>query len=343
MTNILSKSVIVPADYVGASCGGVNAPAATFINRTTRTWDFFGSGGTHMSTDLVVKNVNPSSGVYNWTVFDKLFSANSNKQIIFVLGQPADYLVTRAATGSAYMGSKANMVPDNLAGWAAAVSAIVSRAKTNFPEAKVVWELWNEIDQTASFNDTLSLLGPYTKATVDAIKAVDANAVILSPSVAGGYTTAATVLANYLMLSDGAGGLCSDYVDGLACHQYVQTAAQISAFDNPLQWVLNHKNFVSIIKNTTGRYFDVWMGESGIIAADADGGRKYKLRLLTYAAMGCKVFLGYQYDSTNYPISIYEAQWNSAASLLSAGAVISSFTPGVAGVNITIDGTNYNF
>lgn len=343
MTNMITAPIVVPANYVGVSCGGVNSANSSFIHGTVRSWDFFGSGGTHMTTDLVVKNINPSSGVYNWTVFDKLFTANTDKQVIMVLGQPADYLVSRAATGSAYMGSKANMVPDDLAAWATAVTAIVSRAKNTYGRTGLIWELWNEIDQAASFNDTLSLLGPYTKATVQAIKAVDPTAIILSPSIAGGYTSAATVLANYLNTSDGGTLKCLDYIDGITCHQYVQTASQISAFDNPLQWVLNHKNLLSIVKNATGKSFAVYMGESGVLSADTDGGRKYKLRLLTYAALGCKVFLGYQYDSSNYPISAYEAQWNTAATLLRSGSVISSFTPGVAGIKITINGTEYAF
>ena len=340
MTNLIETPVTVPENFIGMQTALLDNVPSNVTTTLTRSWDFYGSGGTAGTTNCVVKFINPSAGNYNWTVFDKLFSNNASKQIMFTLGQPADYLVTRAATGSAYLGSKANMVPDDLVGWSQAVTAIVSRAKNTFGRTGLIWELWNEIDQVASFNDTVSLLGPYTKATVAAIKAVDPTAIILAPSLASGSTTASTVLVNYLVASDGASGKASSYVDGVAIHEYVFTLAQANTDDNPLEWAILFKNFKSILKNA-GYDLPVFVGESGVIAADTNGGLKHKRRLFTYAALGAKCFIGYRYDDASYPISGYVTQWNEAAAILKPGSVITSFIPGVAGLKITVDGTGY--
>jgi len=65
--------------------------------------------------------------------------------------------------------------------------------------------------------------------------------------------------------------------------------------------------------------------------------------MLVFAALGVKHFLGYSYDSSSFPVSPYEAQWNAAASLLVPGAVISSCVVGISSVEITINGIQYRF
>lgn len=339
MKNFITKPVVVPKNYVGMCSAYVDVIPDSFKVDTVRSWDFMGNGGTAGTTNCVMKFINSAAGVYNWTVFDKLMQ-NSSRQVIFTLGQPADYLVTRTAVGSAYLGSKANMVPDDLAGWATAVTAVVSRAKNTFGRTGLIWELWNEIDQIPSFGDSVGLLGPYTKATVDAIKAVDPTAIIVGCSSASGGTSASGIVAAYLGASDGSGGRAVDHLDGIGMHNYIQLAAQISTNDSPLAWCLTFTNFKSVLKNA-GFDLPVYLTETGVIVADTGGGRKYAMRLLAYAALGCKVCLAYQYDATGYPISGYQSQWNWAANLLKEGAVISSFVPGVAKMKIIIDGTEY--
>lgn len=339
MKNFITEPVVVPKNYVGMSSEKVDVIPSTFTVGTVRSWDFVGSGGSSGTTNCIVKFINPSNGVYHWTEFDKLFQ-NADRQIIFVLGQPADYLVTRTATGSAYMGGKANMVPDNMSGWVTVVEAIVNRAKTQFGRTGLIWELWNETDIPASFNDSVALFGPYAKATAEAIKAIDPTAVIVGPSAAGGATANANIVADCMVASDGAGGIVADHCDGLSLHAYVQQTAQISTMDNPLAWVLAYLNFTSIMKNR-GIELPVYLTESGVLLADPDGGRKYAMRLLTYAALGCKVFIGYRYDSTVYGMDTYQTAWNYAANLLPAGAVITEFVPGPSKLKITIDGVEH--
>lgn len=300
-----------------------------------RTWDYRGTLG--LTRRCVMSNLNTSAGVYNWDVLDMLCSSNPGKRLIVTLGSPPDYMTLRAAVGGAYLGGKSNLCPDDLGAWATAVTALVTRLRDTHGRTGVIYELWNEIDQTSVYNDSLSLLGPYAKATVQAIRAVDPAAVILSPSLAG--HSAAATLQTALGVSDGAGGKLADWIDGVCWHYYTQA---IHAYEHPI----NYAQAVSAIRaacvyNKVDK--PIWCTESGFQSTAPNIGTRYQQRMLTFAALGVQHFLGYTYDSTSFPVSPYEAEWNAAANLLTPGAVISSCVLGVSSVQITVNGTAYTF
>jgi hypothetical protein len=341
MSSIISRSVIVPKNYVGVCTGNVvNAPSA-ITHSLVRSWDYNGTQG-YLTGTCVMTFINPSAGVYNWTTFDELFTKNADKQIIFCLGAVPDYLVSRAATGSSYKGTKGNMCPDDLSGWAAAVTAVVNRAKQKFGRIGIIWQMWNEIDQIASYNDSISLLGPYTKATVQAIKSVDPLAICIGPTLAGASSVALPFYISYLRASDGSGGYPAQWLDGVACHYYNQSPLQISQNENPINYANMYKSFQGVMANE-GCNLPIYISETGVIAADINGGRAYARRLLTFAALGAKCCLAYQYDSSSYPISIYTTQFNAAANLLTEGAIISECSLGMAKMYITINGSEFIF
>jgi Cellulase (glycosyl hydrolase family 5) len=339
--SIISRNVVVPNNYVGVCTANiVNAPS-TITHNLVRSWDYNGTQGASTGT-CVMTFINPSSGVYNWVTFDELFTNNTTKQIIFCLGAVPDYLVSRAATGGSYKGVKGNMCPDNLSAWSVAVTAVVTRAKLQYGRKGLIWQLWNEIDQPASYNDSISLLGPYTKATVQAIKAVDPTAICIGPTIAGAYPTALPFSASYISASDGAGATSAQWLDGVSFHYYNQSASQISQNENPINYANMYRSFQSAMANS-GCYLPIYISETGVISADPNGGRAYARRLLTFAAMGAKCCLTYRYDDVGYPINIYVSQFNAAANLLNEGAVISRCELGMAKMYITINGTEYIF
>jgi hypothetical protein len=339
--NLLTSPVIVPANFVGVCTSDiVNAPAAIH-HGLVRSWDYNGSNG-YLTGTCVMTNINPSSGVYNWATFDQLLSNNPTKQIIICLGAVPDYLVLRAANGSSYKGIKGNMVPDNLAGWVTAITAVVSRAKNMHGRTGLLWQLWNEIDQLPSFNDTISLLGPYAKATSQTIKAVDPTAKVLSPSIAGPSATTFPYITGFAAASDGSGGTAMQWVDGMSLHYYNQAVSQLSQFESPLNYVCGFKSFQGALANV-GCYLPIYITETGVIAADTNGWRAYQRRMLSYAALGAKSCLMYSYDTSLYPMSAYVTQFNLASDLLIAGSAITSFIPGMATMQITINGYSYTF
>jgi hypothetical protein len=202
--------------------------------------------------------------------------------------------------------------------------------------------LWNEIDQVASFNDSLALLGPYSRIAAQAIKAEDPTATILAPTISAGTPAASPVAAAWAVLSDGAGGRAVDWVDGVCMHYYNQDAGQISQNENPINYAQLLSNFRGALA-AVGVRKPVYITETGVLAADANGGRAYQRRMLTFAALGCKLCLGYKWDDTGYPIAKYEAQWNHVAGLLRSGAIVSSCVLGMAHMDIVINGQSYRF
>lgn len=339
--SIVSSPIVVPANYLGTSTGDtLNAPES-FRHGVVRNWDYNGSYG-YLTGTCVMTFINPSAGVYNWNTFDELFSSNTTKEIVFCLGAVPDYVVSRAATGSSYKGIKGNMCPDDLAAWVMAVKAVVARAKNTFGRTGLFWQLWNEIDQPASYNDDVDLLGPYTRVTAQAIREIDPTAIIIGPTVAGSDSLKLPVVMKYLRASDGNGGNTQKWLDGVSFHFYIQSAAQISQFENPVIYAANFKNFQGACAEV-GCNLPIYMTETGVIAANTNGAIAYIRRLLVFAAMGVKRCVLYQYGSTLYPIQGYAAAINAVSEKLIAGAVISSCVIGMANIKITIDGQTYTY
>ena len=284
-----------------------------------------------------MKNLNTAAGVYNWDVLDMLCSSNPGKRLIVTLGAPPDYMISRAAVGGAYLGGKSNMCPDDLDAWAVAITAMATRLRDTHGRTGVIYELWNEIDQASVYADALSLLGPYVRRTVQAIRSIDPFAVILSPSLAG--HDAAATLQNALALSDGSGSRLADWLDGICWHYYTQA---LHAYEHPIGYM----QAVSAIRAAcvaSGVNLPIWCTESGFQSTAPSIGARYQHRMLVFAALGVRHFLGYSYDAASFPVSPYEAQWNSAADLLVPGAVISSCVVGIASVKITINGVDHSF
>lgn len=333
-------TVAVPANFVGV-CSRALTSAPPVTHSLVRSWDYQGSRDL-TTTRAVMCRMNPSAGVWDWQTFDELLLANIGRQIIFTLGQPGDYLVTPAAIGGAYNGGKSNMCPTDLSTWSTVVTAIVNRAKNNFGRTGLIWEMWNEIDQSASYADSVASLGPYTRVTAQAIRAADPTAVIVGPSLAGNDASKLPFAVSYITASDGASGTSATWLDGISTHYYNQSASQISQFENPLNYVQHYRNFQGAMRSA-GCTLPIYVTETGVISADANGWRAYQRRLLTFAALGARCCLLYQYDGSGYGMSSYVSQINTAAALLTPGRVISSMVPGVASMQITVDGVVYNF
>jgi hypothetical protein len=308
---------------------------ATITHSLVRSWDYCGNRG--LANRLAVCKVNPSAGVWDWGTFDQLLSNNAGKQVIMTLGCPADYMVSAAAIGGAYLGGKSNMIPDDTASYVAAVQAMVSRGVAA-GRSGLIWELWNEIDQTSCMAQAVTGLGTLARLTYQAIKAIDPTAIVLSPSIAGG--SAAATMQAYLAASDGAGGKAWQWCDGISLHYYVQT---ITGYDHPTNCVQMHSATRAACVAAGAPEMPFWMTETGVMSTEPLGGLALQRRMLTFAALGYRCFLGYAYDTPAFPVGANEALWNVTANLLRPGAVISSLIPGTSGLQITIDGVDYAF
>ena len=170
--------------------------------------------------------LNPSSGTYTWTFLDEniKLAQENNAQIIYTFGRTPSWAVANGAgcTGS-YAPNGCEEAPV-LADWDAYVTAIINHVG---PGVIKYWELWNEANLTGEYwSGTDAQLVQMAADAREIIKAVDPNAVILSPSETDNYTgsTACTSsnrcgsawLQGWLQ----AGGAA--YIDGVAFHAYPQ-------------------------------------------------------------------------------------------------------------------------
>ncbi len=277
-----------------------------------RNWDYTST----LSVPCIVKYINPSNGVFDWSSFDKFFGSNTSKDIIFVLGQPADWMIPRAATGGASKGGKANMCPTGaeLTAFVAAVTAIVQRSVTTWGRAGLKWELWNEINDTKYYNDTQSSLGPYTKAVAQAIKAVDSTAIILSPSLSYNLKSSAQYYVDFFNANDGSGGKAGSYCDGLSLHYY--------GTDTPAEYV-EYVDAANTSQKFCGFSLPIWVTESGVNVEPANYPTLLKRRMLVFAGLGCKCFVGYasDYEVTALDNATYAGPWNAMAAIVPGSTI----------------------
>jgi hypothetical protein len=336
--NLLLAPVVVPAGFVGVSANNVLAPSGV-IYATTRNWDYAGGGG----ASAVCSGINTASGTFNWTNFDDLFSNSVGKDFIFTLGQPADWMISRAALGGSTYGVKGNMCPtaaDTATGFANGLAAYVNfvtqaatRAKNTWSVTGIKWELWNEIDQPGFYSDAIASLGPYAKACYQAIKAVDSTAIVIAPSVG---RVSLSVLGSFLSASDGAAGSAKLWIDGMAYHSYKSNGYSPTV-------LVDDVATCKMLQAVAGISVPLWMTEGGYNISDPTQAVDWQRQLVTLAALGVQCCLAYSYDNVTLAISGISAKWNTVANLLTGSPTISELYPGPYAVQARINGTLYTF
>lgn len=309
-----------------------------FTSPWARSWDQ--SNATNGSP-AVVKYINPSSGTFDWTVLDRFMSNNVGKKKIITLGVPADWMITRAATGGATFGGKSNMCPTGATelntNYVPAITAIVDRAKTTWGETGIHWELWNEIEGTGNYNDSFASLGPYAKAVSQAIKAVDATAVVLTPSARDSDT--AYLVQDFLETSDGAGGFGGDWVDGIAMHVYMAQDPTMTNGGYAYKVIVDTYRQGAIDAGYPS--LPIYCTESGSLVPLSNLGTYLQRRIFVFAGMGVKSFIGYASDFPSVPLAKYADAWNEAVSIVSGKTISSVVKLSDGRIKATVNGVDY--
>ena len=368
--HLITAPVNVPANFLGLrstkrSNGNVSAGqpfkysaiSNLGYNRYTdaNVWDF---------GELLVKTINPSSGVFYWDVFDRLLGQNPGKDLFFLLGFPADYLVAgNTPAGSCPFGGLANYCPTgaSLTTYASVCAAIAARAKNNFGITGAKWCLWGEVDTAADYYEQnpagWDKLATSAKAVNQAIKAVDPTAVIVAPSTSTG---APYIMNDFLTASDGAGGTGRDWVSAIAFDPY-QDGLTTSYVDG-----ISRGNFRDGLKEAKSKVdrvlgfvptavgMPIYIPETGIKSHSPNGSRDWTRRIIGFAALGVKQLHGFATDETNegYDMRPFIDGWNKAYDILQGGGVtINSLVyereldynewNGVARAYVTVNGTQY--
>lgn len=289
---------LIPRSRVGIQTN--QAAAATgFVRGAVRTWDC--RGGT--ANAALVKNFNPSDGVYDWTSIDGILAGSPGATIHVCLGCPPDWMVSRAAIGGAAYGGKSNMVPDNLDAYCAVVVLLAQRIKAAGSVA--VWDTWNEINGAKFYAESgYTLLGPYVKAVAAAIRSVQPDAVINAPNTNQDFA----LLTSTLAVSDGAGGSIWQHCNGASWHYYFdrRTVPEVAM-------AIAGKN--AQIRAAVPAGWSISVNEAGIESANPRAAIIHVTRMAVCAALEVD-YMAYSADHVTYGMSGQEATWNAIAEML---------------------------
>jgi hypothetical protein len=279
-------------------------------------------------------------GLYDWTALDAFVSAAaaSGRDTIFnFLGTPT-WASARPSEGGHYApGSDAE--PASVADIAAFASAVCARYLARGTPI-TAFEIWNEpkfaggggVGQGNYFTGTPQALAAMARAIYQAVKALDARALVLSPAPTGlefpwvpGDASGTDNLDLFLGAADDIGGSGRDWVDAIAFHAYSHDGYN-NVFAIP-QMVANVRRCMAL-HGLGGR--PVWITETSAITPALDTfvvqhQQDYIARTLLLA-LGCGVerVVWYAWDD---PLGFaaqpaVAARWNDLVAQL-AGATLS--------------------
>lgn len=174
-------------------------------------------------------------GLHDWAALDRFVAtaaANSRDIVFNLMGTPR-WASARPAEAGHYAGGS-NAEPTDTADIAAFAAAVCARYRAaGTPIA--AFEIWNEpkfagggsVAQGNYFSGTPEALARIAKAVYQAVKAVDAGVLVLSPAPTGleypwvaGDGSGTDHLDRFLAAADGAGGSGRDWLDAVAFHAY---------------------------------------------------------------------------------------------------------------------------
>lgn len=295
----------------------LKAPAVPGFNSAwARNWD---QRNATNGPPAIIKNLNPSSGTFTWGPFDLFMTNNKGKPKIITLGQPADWMILRAALGGANYGGKANMCPTGpteLANYNQAVQALVARARDVHGETGLVYELWNEIEGPGMLAQAeLPAVPPMARSTVPVIRAEDPTATILTPSARDDDT--AYFVRDFLSGSDGNGGKGGDWVDGIAFHFY--------GYNSPWTWKYTCDVYRAFAAQAGYPNLPLYVTESGMLVHVDDTPQVIERRILVFAAVGVKALIFYAVDSNENALNDTQERFNVAAKAVSGKTIVRSF------------------
>lgn len=325
-----SLNVLVPANFCGAQLYQETAFSPTATIRNARPWATL-TGGIGCNWN----DIETAKGVFSWTAFDAAFShVAAVPMLYFTLGRTP-----------AWAGPAINEAPAVTQDYADMCTALATRARDTHGRTGVLWDLWNEIDYTVSWNGSPSTLGPLAKAGAAAIRAVDPTAIILSPSIV--FTTASRVtnLTTALAVSDGAAGTLKDHIDGVSIHYYAQDKLA-QWYDTAMQWaqIVAMKSALAVAGVGS---LPIHVNESGVdvatkVYSKADQATLQLRAMALCAAAGFKGYCAYVYDTTPASfgnVSDYIPQWNAVAERLNGGRITRLVIESDQSVTLTVDGS----
>lgn len=168
------------------------------------------------------QQMNPSSGVYDWTAMDLWLSSVEARGMIpvyVVFGTP-NWASARPAEASAYGINGLAAEPASMTTLSTFMTAFVNRYGNRVKH----FEIWNEVSSSNFFSGSLTALANMVEAVATSVKAVVPDAKIIAPSVTGWKpdqaTSNETYFGNMLNATATSTAVLKNLVDIIAIHTY---------------------------------------------------------------------------------------------------------------------------
>ena len=283
-----SSSSSIPPSLFGLTVLDFTKLSPSMSFGTTRSWDAW--------PNLDWSDANPSPGTYKFADLDKFIAANQARgaEMIYTLGRTPRWASSQPNAPGPY-GPGQCAPPAEMSDYENYLTAIVTHAAGRIK----YWELWNEPDDKSFYCGDMATMVTMAKYATKVIKAIDPNALILSPGVTGGPGPA--WLASFLS------GGAAPYVDVIAFHGYW------SAYAEDLVHVITNYKAVMSADGVAGK--PLWdteaswggFGNLGAPSNSRQVGFIAKYYLLHWS-MGVPRFVWYAYDGS----PIWGGLWYSA-------------------------------
>lgn len=240
--------------------------------------------------------LNPSSGVYNWSNLDSWLSrveARGAIPIYTVFGSPTWASARPTEIGAYGPGSPGlSAEPASLTYLSDFLTALVARYGTRITH----FEVWNETNLSSFFSGTNSNLADIVATVYNATSGV-AGRKILSPSVTGWLNTAVdTYFINMMNTTSAITSLpIKSMCDYASVHLYIG-----GNYTNSLVGIVNRIKTALTTLGISSK--PIWDTESNLISpdlvsyTDKEGAKRLRRHIATIAALGIPVSCQYTYD-----------------------------------------------
>lgn len=136
----------------------------------------FGSVRTH-DAFVFWKQIETAKGVYDWSRLDALVAAHAGRTLLYTMGQTPNWANGQSTTFYQF----GPVPPTNPQDYVDFTTALAVRNRDVYNGAITAWEVWNEPDNVKLWTGTAQQLIDLSAPAVAAIRAVDPNAIIVSP------------------------------------------------------------------------------------------------------------------------------------------------------------------
>jgi hypothetical protein len=172
------------------------------------------------------REVNPSPGVFDWTILDRRIAQVESwgARPLLVLGLTPQWAAADPNAGDPRWGAGSASPPADTNTWTSYVSAVASR----YGDRIGAYEVWNEVNLKTFWTGTPGEMARLTKLARDQIKSITPNATVLAPSVTTRLSSGGRFSAAFLSEMKTAGIGLGAAFDAWAIHTYPAGNAGVS-------------------------------------------------------------------------------------------------------------------